>query len=75
MVTLADLTTKMVSQNLQLDATVNTIAFKQFTKVQKTTHLGLVSRILEKDEFLTIEDDVDKIVSRIDLLDFISNGA
>lgn len=76
-VTLADVTTKIVSQNLNLNDTVDKIAFKQFSKVTKTAHLGLISRILEKDTFLMMVDDSNaefKIVSRMDLLDFIANG-
>lgn len=45
--------------------------FKQFRKVSKNTHLGLASRILEKDNFLVIEESND-IVTRMDLLAFIT---
>lgn len=73
-VTLANFTTKIVSLNLQLSLPVEKALFKQFRKIAQSTHLGLVSRILEKDTFLVIEGS-NQIVTRMDLLAFISNEA
>lgn len=71
---MANFTTKIVSLNLQLSLSVEKALFKQFRKVAPNTHLGLVSRILEKENFLVIEGS-NRIVTRMDLLAFISNEA
>jgi len=72
-VTLAHLTKKIVTFNLQMTSTVETALFKQFRKVPANTNLGLVSRILEIDEFVVVEEPL-SIVSRIDVLGFIKKG-
>lgn len=59
--------------NLQLNLPVEKALFKQFRKVPKNTCMGLVSRILEKDNFLVIEETND-IVTRMDLLAFITKN-
>lgn len=73
MVTLALLTKKIVSQNLQLSSTVESALFKQFRTVSTITILGLASRILEIDEFIVVEKPL-AIVTRMDVLGFIKRG-
>lgn len=71
--TLAHLTKKVVSMNLQLSSPVETAIFKQFRKVKSDTILGLVSRILEIDEF-AIVGETNEMITRMDLLSFMSKG-
>lgn len=73
-VSLAHLTKKVVSQNLQLDEPVTKALFKQFRTVPADTPLGLVARILETDQFLVI-DGTWVTVERSDLLVYIAAGA
>jgi len=62
-----------VSFNLQLSSTVESALFNQFRKVPANTILGLVSRILEVDEFAVVEEPL-SIVTRLDVLEFIKGG-
>lgn len=73
MVTLALLTNKVVSYNLQLTSTAESALFKQFRKVPANTILGLVSRILEIDEFVVVEEPL-SIVTRMDVLEFVKKA-
>lgn len=73
MVTLAILTKKVVSFNLPLTSTVESALYKQFRKVPSNTTLGLVSRILEIDDFLVVEEPL-SIVTRMDVLNFVKSG-
>lgn len=74
---LKHLTTKVVSQNLQLDQPIEKALFKQFHKVTSDTVLGFVARILETDEFVAVVDSqyhCTAIITHLDLLHFISQG-
>lgn len=74
---LKHLTTKVVSQNFQLDQPVEKALYKQFHKVTSDTDLGFVSRILETDEFIAVVDSqfhCTAIITHRDLLHFISKG-
>lgn len=71
--TLAHLTKKVVSMNLQLSSPVETAIFKQFRKVNSDTLLGLVSRILEVDAF-AIVGETNEVITRMDLLGFLAKG-
>ncbi|KAJ6637068.1 Cystathionine beta-synthase [Pseudolycoriella hygida] len=73
MVTLALLTKKVVTFNLSLSSKVKSALFKQFRKVPSNTILGLVSRILEIDDFLVVEEPL-SVVTRLDVLEFVKNG-
>lgn len=73
MVTLAILTKKVVSFNLPLTSSVESALYKQFRKVPSNTNLGLVSRILEIDDFLVVEEPL-SIVTRMDVLNFVKSG-
>lgn len=73
---LKDLTKKIVSQNYQLNDPIEKIIFKKFYRVTKQTHLGLVSRILEIEEFVAVINEVDQpigIITHIQLLNFIAS--
>lgn len=73
---LKTLTKKVVSQNYQLADPVNKAIFKQFRRVTKDTDLGLVSRILETDEFVAVVDEADQpvgVLTHLQLLNFIAN--
>lgn len=72
-VTLALLTKKVVSQNFDLNRPVKDALFKQFRTVPANTELGLVSRILEIDDFLVIGGSWD-IVVRSDFLSYVASG-
>lgn len=75
-VNLKHLTKKVVSQNYQLDDTIEKALFKQFRRITQSSALSLVSRILEIDEFVAVVDDADcplSVVTHLDLLDFIAN--
>lgn len=73
MITQGLLTKKVVSYNLPLTSTVESALFKQFRKVPANTILGLVSRILEIDDFVVVEEPL-SIVTRIEVLDFVKSG-
>lgn len=70
---MALLTKKVVTFNLALTSTVESALFKQFRKVPSNTHLGLVSRILEVDDFVVVEDPL-SVVTRVDVLNFVKRG-
>lgn len=70
------LTKKVVSQNYQLADSISKAIFKQFQRVKKDTNLGLVSRILETDEFVAVIDEADRpvgVITHLQILDFIAN--
>lgn len=74
---LKHLTNKVVSQNYQLNIAIGKAAFTKFRRVKKDTILGLVSRILEIDEFVAIMDEADRcigIISHLDLLHFVATA-
>lgn len=67
----------MVSQNYRLTDSIEKALFKQFRREKLDTSLGLVSRILETDEFVAVVDDADHcigVITHLDLLTFVSNG-
>lgn len=73
---LKHLTKKIVSQNYQLNDSIEKIIFKKFYRVTKDTNLGLVSRILEIEEFVAVVDEVSHpigIISYMQLLNFIAS--
>lgn len=73
---LKHLTTKIVSQNFQLNDPIEKIIFKQFQRVTIDTGLSLASRILETDEFVAVIDENNRPVSvftHLQLLSFIAN--
>lgn len=72
---LKHLTKKVVSQNYSLSAPVERAIFKQFQRVTKDAKLGLVSRILETDEFVAVVDDTNRCVSIVTHLDLLSFAA
>lgn len=68
----------MVSQNYQISDSIEKAVFKQFRREKNETSLGLISRILETDDFVAIVDDNDKcigVITPLDLLTFVSNGS
>lgn len=74
---LKHLTKKVVSQNYQLTDPIDKIIFKQFQRVTEHMNLGLVSRILEIDEFVAVVNDTGRAigtVTHMQLLEFISDG-
>lgn len=74
---LKHLTKKLVSQNYRLTDSIEKALFKQYRKEKSATLLGLVSRILETDEFVAVIDDNDhctSVVTHLDLLTFVSKG-
>ncbi|XP_055298225.1 cystathionine beta-synthase [Sitodiplosis mosellana] len=75
---LKHLTKKVVSQNYQLANPIDKALFKQFRRVAKDTVLGLVSRILETDEFAAVVDEADRpigVVTHLDWLNFITDDS
>lgn len=77
-VNLKHVTKKLVSQNYHLGDSIEKALFKQFRRVQRDTALGLVSRILETDEFVVVVDDADhplSIITHFDLLSFVANDS
>lgn len=76
-VSLKYLTKKMVSQNYQLDKSIENAMYQQFYRVKKDTALGLISRILETEEFVGVVDDsnhITGVINHLDLLNFISKS-
>lgn len=74
---LKHLTKKVVSQNYQLTEPIDKIIFKQFQRVTEDTNLGLVSRILEVDEFVAVVNGTGRsigIITHMQLLEFISDA-
>lgn len=77
-INLKHLTKKVVSQNYQLSDPITKVIFKQFQRVKKNTILGLVSRILETDDFVAVVDEANQpagVITHIQLLNFIANNA
>lgn len=75
---LKHLTKKVVSQNFKLTDPIDKALFKQFRRVTRDTVLGLVSRILEIDEFVAVVDDADRpvgIVTHLDWLTFVADDS
>lgn len=66
------MTKKVVSQNYQLAEPIDKALFKQFRRVSKDAVLGLVSRILETDEFLVVVDEADRPISTVTHLDWLN---
>lgn len=76
-VSLKHLTKKVVSQNYNLNDPIDKAIFKQFRRVTEHTILGLVSRILETDEFVAVVNASGRsigVITHMHLLEFISNG-
>lgn len=74
---LKHLTKKVVSQNYKLSDPIDKAIFKQFQRVTEHTTLGLVSRILEIDEFVAIVNATGRpigVITHMQLLEFISSG-
>lgn len=74
---LKHLTKKVVSQNYKLTDPIDGAIFKQFRRVTENTILGLVSRILEVDEFVAVINATGcpiGVITHMQLLDFISSG-
>lgn len=69
---LKHLTKKIVSQNYKLADPIDKALFKQFRRVAKDAVLGLVSRILETDEFVVIVDETDRPISTVTHLDWLN---
>lgn len=72
------LTKKVVSQNYRLTDSIEKAAFKLFQRVKKDTTLGLVSRILEIDEFVAVVDESNHpigVITHTQLLNFIANDS
>lgn len=70
------LTKKIVSQNYQLNDSIEKIISNKFYRVTKETNLGLVSRILEIEEFIAVIDETDHpigVITHIQLLNFIAS--
>lgn len=75
---LKHLTKKVVSQNYKLSDPITKAIFKQFRRVKRDTVLGLVSRILETDEFVAVEDDSDRpigVITHLELLNFVATDS
>lgn len=71
------MTQKVVSQNLKLTEPVDKVLFKQFQKVRNDTVLGLIGRILEKDDFVAVLNETGHctgVINKIDFLTFVSKG-
>lgn len=74
---LKHLTKKVVSQNYQLTEPIDKIIFKLFQRVTEDTILGLVSRILEIDEFVAVVNGMGRsigVITHMQLLEFISSA-
>lgn len=68
---------KVVSQNYQLEDTVEHAVFQKFYRVKEESILGLVSRLLETEGFVAVVDGSDHVIGVIDhlqLLNFISKS-
>lgn len=75
---LKHLTKKVVSQNHQLSEPIAKAIFKQFQRVKEDAILGLVSRILETDDFVALVDESNRpvgVITHIQLLNFIANNS
>lgn len=75
--TLKHLMKKIGNQNYQLSEPVEKVIFKQFQRVKSDTVLGLVSRILEIDDFVAVVDGSDHCVgflTQLNLFEFMAAG-
>lgn len=66
---------KVVSQNYQLEDTVEHAVFQKFYRVKEDSILGLVSKLLESEGFVAVVDGSDHVIGVINhlkLLNFIS---
>lgn len=71
------LTKKVVSQNYQLNDSIEKAIFHKFYRVKEDTILGLASRLLETEGFVAVVDGDNHIIgaiSHLKLLNFIANG-
>lgn len=71
------LTKKIVSHNFPLTKQIEGCVLEQFRRVSIFSNLGLVSRMLEIEDYVVVEDDAKRVVGIIThshLLDFIANG-
>lgn len=69
--------TRLVNNKMKPEDKVSEILVRQFRKIKKSTCLGQVSHVLEKDPFALVVDDKDAIVaiiSPMDLLSYINNS-
>lgn len=74
---LTHLTQKLVSQNFKLTEPVDKVLFKQFQKVRNDTVLGLIGRILEKDDFVAVLNETGHckgVINKLDFLTFVAKG-
>lgn len=71
------MTKKVVSQNYQLDDPIEDVVLKKFQRVTKNNVLGLVSRILEIEEFVAVVDELELVgvITHIQLLNFIASSS
>jgi cystathionine beta-synthase len=89
MVTEGNLMAKLVKGKITKEDPVSKILFAHFKQVSPDTHLGEVSRLLDKDHFILVtqtqhsysgaaemetKTSIHSIVTRIDLLNFIMAG-
>lgn len=76
---LKHLTKKVVKQNYQVDEPVENVVFKKFERVTRNTVLGLVSRILEIEEFVAVIDEdsarLTGVITHIQLLNFVASAS
>lgn len=66
---------KVVSQNYQLEDTVEHAIFQKFYRVKEDSILGLVSKLLETEGFVAVVDGSDHVIgviNHLQLLNFIS---
>lgn len=76
-VSTANMMTRLVNQKIKPEDKVSEILVRQFRKIKKSTCLGQVSHILEKEPFALVVDDKDAIiaiVSHMDVLGYINNS-
>lgn len=75
-VTLKHLTKKLVSQNHQFNSGIEKVVFRQYRRVNPSTELGLVARILEIDDFVAVVNGSNHcigVITHMDLLNFASH--
>ncbi|XP_033229197.1 cystathionine beta-synthase-like [Belonocnema kinseyi] len=79
MVTLNEILSDLISGKLQTSDCVEKIMKEEFRKIDLRTPLGLISRILEKENYAVVLDEEKEnrfvgILTQIDLIDFIDNS-
>lgn len=79
MVTLNEILSDLISGKLQRSDCVEQIMKKEFRKIDLRTTLGIISRILEKENYAVVLDEEKEdrfvgILTQIDLIDFIDNS-